>query len=174
VKENKIIEWDIKPELIKKAEKKAKDMGRLNNSITRGQGNIAGFLGEFAFVDFVKTLKPHHNIIIDNSYDYDIIYQNITGDVKTKRTNYPGLLNYEASISNYNPNQKCDIYIFVRVMNDQTKAYICGWIPKQEYFEKARFMKEGDYDPSNNWYCKGDCYNLSYSELNGFFTEEEK
>ena len=171
---NKIIEWDIKPELVKRAKKKARQMGTLNNSITGGGGNDAGFLGEEVFVDFIKTTKPHHKIIIDNSYDYDVIYPPFTGDVKTKRTNFPVLPHYEASIANYNPNQKCDIYIFVRVMNDYTKAYICGWIPKQEYFKKATFLKTGDYDPSNNWYCKADCYNLPYSELNGFFTEEEK
>ena len=41
-----MIEVKITPQMKKRAWAKARKMGKLRNSITRGQGNIAGFLGE--------------------------------------------------------------------------------------------------------------------------------
>ena len=154
-----IVECNVSEQVIKKAKKKALEMGTLNNSITSGGGNLAGFIGEEIVREYIQAKES-------NTYDYDLIKSNIKIDVKTKRTNFPPLPHYEASIANYNPNQKCDVYVFVRVMNDFTKAYICGWISKEGYFKKAKFLRQGDYDPSNNWHCKADCYNVPYSDLN--------
>ena len=48
----------------KKAWRKAREMGRINNSITRGDGNIAGFLGEEVANFLIKGE-------VTNTYDYD-------------------------------------------------------------------------------------------------------
>ncbi len=39
-----MIEVEIKPEMLKSACAKAFDMGEINNSITKGEGNIAGII----------------------------------------------------------------------------------------------------------------------------------
>jgi len=156
-----IIEVEIKKSIVDRAEKKSKEMGRLRNSITKGSGNIAGFIGE-------EIVKEYISADESNTYDYDLVKGNFKIDVKTKRTNYPPLSYYEASIANYNPNQKCDIYAFVRVLNDFSKAYLCGWVTKEQYFKKAKFLKKGQVDPSNNFTVKADCYNLPYSCMNPF------
>ena len=39
-------EIEITLDMIDKARVKAKDMGRLNNSILQGRGSVAGFIGE--------------------------------------------------------------------------------------------------------------------------------
>ncbi len=42
-------EIDISPQNIQDAKQKATEMGRINNSITKGEGNIAGFLENHSF-----------------------------------------------------------------------------------------------------------------------------
>ena len=82
---------------IKLAEKMSKSMGTLNNSITKGQGNIVGFLGEIIVAEYL-------DIILDNTYDYDLIYKNKKIDVKSKRVTTPPKDYYECSIAALNTN----------------------------------------------------------------------
>ena len=61
-----MIEVEITQQMKERAWRKAREMGKLNHSITKGDGNIAGFLGE----------EVANQIIggdICNTYDYDII-----------------------------------------------------------------------------------------------------
>ena len=41
-----MIEIEITDDMLSSATRKAEEMGKLNNSILKGKGNIAGFLGE--------------------------------------------------------------------------------------------------------------------------------
>jgi len=159
-----MIEVDIPQETIQKAEQKSLEMGHLNNSITKGKGNVAGFIGEL----LVSNLTGWE---VSNTYDYDLI----TGlgekiDVKTKRTNYPPKDYYDCSIAAYNTRQKCDKYVFVRVKNDLSKAWILGQKQKEEYFAEARFLKKGDKDGDNKFTVKSDCYNLPIKDLDSLET----
>ena len=103
-----MIEVKITPQMKKRAWAKARQMGRLRNSITHGKGNIAGFLGEEVANALIKGK-------ISNTYDYDILYKNIKYDVKTKRCTSPPKPFYECSVAAYNTKQKCDRYVFVRI-----------------------------------------------------------
>ena len=159
----------IKPseESINEAKKLAKDMGKLNNSITEGQGNVAGFLGE---VLVRKLLNANQS----NTYNYDLILSDgKTVDVKTKRTGYKPKEYYDCSVAALNTKQKCDYYAFVRVMNDYSKAWFIGLIPKEKYFKSSIFMKKGEIDPDNNFTVKSDCYNMSINNI-GIYSEHEE
>ncbi len=46
-----------------------------------------------------------------------------------------------------------------------SKAWLLGRMNRKEYFDKARYMKKGDIDPSNNFTVKANCYNLQIKEL---------
>ena len=150
---------DITGEDIKEAKLLANNMGTLQNSITKGQGNVHGFLGETITSKFLKSK-------LSNTYDYDIIYNNIKIDVKTKRVTTPPRDYYECSVASLNTKQLCDIYVFTRVLKDMTKGWLLGYINKKDYFDKAVLLKKGDIDPSNNWKVKTDCYNLPINKLN--------
>ena len=142
---------------------KSKEMGNLNNSITKGDGNLSGFIGEMMTLSFLPESK------LFNTYDFDIIYKdNVKADVKTKRTKVKPKPFYECSIANYNTHQLCDEYVFVRVLNDMSKGWILGWMDKDEYLNRATFMVKGEIDPSNNFRVRADCYNLPISELRSF------
>ena len=102
-----------------KARQKSIELGKLKNSILNGNGNFAGFLGEFI------VAKKLTNGRIRNTYNYDIeLNSGLTVDVKTKQTTVNPLPNYDCSVAKYNTKQTCDIYCFTRILKD----YSCGWI----------------------------------------------
>ena len=149
----------ITEDMVNKATDKAKQMGKLNNSITKGQGNIAGFIGEEMVFDYINGESM-------NSYDYDLVLADGRKvDVKTKRTTVKPRTNYDCSVASFNTKQKCDIYIFCRLLNDMTKGWILGYKDKEEYFNEARFMKKNQIDPANNFRVKADCYNVAIQDL---------
>ena len=142
-----------------RARQKAVEMGRFANSITNGAGNLAGFIGEIVVAD---ELNATHS----NTYDYDLLLKDKTRvDVKTKRCNSAPLDTYDCSIAAHGTKQKCDAYVFVRVLNDLSRAWILGKLGKQEYFDKATFFKKGMVDPDNGFRFKSDCYNVKINML---------
>jgi hypothetical protein len=149
----------ITKDMINKAKTKANQMGKLNNSITKGQGNIAGFLGEEIVLNY---LNENDN----NSYDYDLVLKDGRKvDVKTKRTTVKPRTNYDCSVAAFNTKQKCDVYIFCRILNDMSRGWILGYKDKKDYFDEARFMKKNQIDPANNFRVKADCYNVAIEDL---------
>ena len=132
---------------IKLAEKMSKSMGTLNNSITKGQGNIVGFLGEIIVAEYL-------DIILDNTYDYDLIYKNKKIDVKSKKVTTPPKSYYE-----------CNLYVFTRIKNDLSAGWIVGYLDKKEYLDSSKFLKKGEIDSDNNWKVLTDCYNLPINKL---------
>jgi len=164
-----MIEVEITEEMKKRAWRKAREMGVINNSIMKGDGNIAGFLGE-EVANYVLCG------IINNTYDYDIVTGNLCGnsqqvtwDVKTKRCTSPPKPYYDCSVANYNTEQKCDNYIFVRIENKNGRwgrAWVLGWLPHEEYYKKARKLTKGEVDPSNGFIVRADCHNVAIKDLN--------
>jgi hypothetical protein len=156
-----MIQFDVTKDIIDIAKSKSIEMGKLNNSITMGDGNLAGFIGEEIVNNFI-------NGRIENTYDYDIICQGKTYDVKTKRCTSPPKTFYDCSVAAFNIKQKCDKYVFVRVQYKNEKygpAWILGCKDKKAYFENARKLKKGQIDTSNNFIVKADCYNMTIDQL---------
>lgn len=157
------IEIQITPEMTTRAREKAEEMGELRNSIRKGQGNLAGFLGEEVVLAAWPTAESH------NTYQHDITFEGVSFEVKTKDRTVPPRGFYEASVANYNTSQKADFYVFVSLYRapsgDYTRGYVIGIIEKEQYKDIAVFLKKGDIDPSNNWKVSADCFNVPYQEL---------
>jgi len=154
-----MIEVQITLDMIDNARTKSTKMGVLKNSIIRGNGNIAGFVGEQIALRCIGGEWQ-------NTYEYDILMEDGHRiDVKTKQTSVAPLPDYDCSIAKFNTKQECDSYAFVRVKKDLTIGWYLGTIKKDIFFDKARFMKKGMVDPSNNYKVKSDCYNLKIKEL---------
>lgn len=159
-----IYEVDILSAWLKQAMRESREMGALRESITKGDGNVAGFIGELAVHDLIGgEHKP--------TFDYDIIRPDGKFDVKTKRCTSTPMPEYECSIANYNPNQQCDFYVFTRVLEDYKTCWVLGYLPKAEYFAKARFCRKGEVDTKSTlgWTFKADCYNLEIKELKDIY-----
>lgn len=148
----------ITSEMVNAAKAAASDLGCLRNSITSGDGNLAGFLGEEIVANFLGAKRA-------NTYDYDLIHENIKIDVKTKRTNVAPQPHYECTVADFNTKQGCDWYVFARVANDLSRGWILGYMLKDEFYANASFHKKGDIDPSNNFTFTADCYNMPISQL---------
>lgn len=155
---------DITDEMIQIATEKTSKMGVLKNSIMEGEGSVAGFIGE----EIINWEMGGESI---NTYDYDIITPNgYKIEVKTKQTKFTPKENYECSVAATNTHQKCDEYAFVRLNIKEKKAWILGYLPKNEYYKKADFKKTGDKDPDNGFVFKENCYNVKIKDLNDKIT----
>jgi len=143
-----------------KARELAKEMGHIRNSITKGEGNFAGFLAEIVVADLLGVERSP-------TKDYDLtLNDGRTVDVKTKRTNFDVVPKpyYDCSIAATSTHQGCDLYIFTRHMEGGL-LYVLGDCSKEDYFNRARFLKKGDKDGDNGFVVKADCYNLPIAEL---------
>ena len=160
-----MIEVKITEDMKKRAWAKSREMGVIKNSIMKGDGNIAGFLGE-------EVANVVIGGIINNTYDYDLVSEDgIKYDVKTKRCTSPPKPYYDCSVANFNTKQKCARYVFVRIENKNKRwgrAWVLGWLTHDDYFKKARKLTKGQKDPSNGFIVRADCHNVAISELNKF------
>lgn len=153
---NSMLDW---------AEKKAKKQGDINNSFLHGNGNITGYLGEAIVLKYCFNNNINFRII--NNKDCDILINNKRYDVKTKlRTvNYIDE-NWPASIASTSLHQSPDGYIFCSLCRQQA-GIIAGFINHDDFFKKAKFVKCGTFDESNNWISKQSHYSLQYKYLIG-------
>lgn len=153
-----MIEVDITEDMIRDAKAKSIEMGKLRNSITKGEGNVAGFIGELVALKIIGGK-------IKNTYDYDLVSKGgIKVDVKTKRTTVKPKPFYNCSVADYNTKQACDYYCFVRVLEDNSKAWFLGVYPKDKFYEDATFNRKGEPD-GPVFKFTADCYNLQISKL---------
>lgn len=135
----------------------------LKGSITKGKSQIYGAIGEVMCLDY---LSDFGKVRQESDSNHDLLFDGFRIEVKTKRTKVKPLPDYLASISDFNPRQKCDWYLFCRVHKDMHKGWIYGFMWKSLFFKKAQYAKVGDIDPEGNgWTFKGGCYNLKYGDL---------
>jgi hypothetical protein len=144
------------------ADARAAEMGRLKHSITHGRGNIHGALGEIIVAERIGA-----TIVSATEYDYDLLINDLRIDVKTKRCTSLPHGDYDCSIFTTNLHQQCDYYVFTRILNDFSQAWLMGAIRKSDFFRLARFYRAGSPDPNSHLgFCfKDDCYNLRYDKL---------
>jgi penicillin-binding protein-related factor A (putative recombinase) len=145
--------------------KKLYPFKELKGSITNGESNIYGALGEIIIHDIHK--ENGFDVDYASTYDYDMIIDGYKIDVKTKKTKVNPLPHYLCSISAFNTKQNCDIYFFVRINENLKECYLLGYKEKNQFFHEAIFNKKGSFD-INGFPFKDDCYNLKIEQLNEF------
>lgn len=156
-----MIEVEVTGEMLVRARDKAAAMGRLRQSITKGQGNLAGIVGEEIALAVLGGTFANE----EKNIDFDLILPDgRTVDVKTKRTSVKPLPHYECSISTYYQ-QQCDLYAFVRVHNDLHVGWFLGVYDRDKFYKDCTHFKKGDIDKSNGFKFKADAYNLPISQL---------
>ena len=133
------------------------DFASIHNSITSGESNIYGAMGEVLFASIAEgTYEP--------SKDFDFVTRFGTVDVKTKRTTVPPRPDFFCSVAATSLHQRPDWFYFVRVMEDLSAGFLLGGVRREEFFDLATFKQAGELD-SNGWEFKADCYNLSVGEV---------
>jgi hypothetical protein len=133
----------------------------LNNSIMEGKSNIFGALGEVLFGD----LYPEWRKV--ESYDFDFVGPNDrTVDIKTKRTTAVPQPDWNCSVAATSGHQQPDYFFFIRVTEDYERAWLLGWLSRDEFYDLAHFGKRGEPDPSKpGWVYRADCWNVAVRDL---------
>lgn len=182
---SKIIHRTIDPYYIQIAKENAPSNAYNKRSITNGERNVVGLLGELYYLRLVEEIYNDHTTFYKPTFDYDVTIKannrDIKVDVKTKQRTGPPKDYYAASIAAYSKDQQdCDYYAFTSITVDKYDSdsfsdfYFLGFIKKEDFFKQATFMKKGDLDGDNVVWKNGvkrpftiteDCYNLPYSKL---------
>jgi len=184
--DNKIIRIDWDDRMVTNAQNKAKKLGKIKNSILRGGGNAAGYLGEEAVASYIGAEITSCDEG-SGKYNFDITTRDERKvEVKTKRRTVSCIDDdgndrgfYEVSIAKTSVHQRPELYIFVNIHFDDYRKdengvaryygirniEILGQMEPEDYFAEARFVPKGELDPSNNFVAHADMYNLPISEL---------
>ena len=170
--------------MVKSARRWSDELGGIKNSITKGKGNAAGRLGEIALANYLLVDVQDHK-------EYDIIYQEKTIEVKTKRRSVAPQGFYEASVARTSTHQSPDHYAFISLefkdsgfygkpakgmkrrggkwYKNLQKIWLCGDIDAEEFWKKAILMERGDRDESNNFTTHVDMFNIRVDQLGESF-----
>ena len=170
-KEGLIVEIPFTKEMVKSAKSKAKSLGQINNSILKGKGNFAGYLGEEAVAAYIDA-DIISNDKGDAKYGHDLSKSDRRIEVKTKRRTVEPKPFYDVSVaasSRHQADKKgLDLYIFVSIQFDgrePKRIWIIGQKDRDSYFEEARFIKKGEPEGNNGFISHADMYNLITTEL---------
>ena len=139
--------------MVDEAVEKAKKLGSINNSITSGGGNLAGYLAEIALAEDLQC----NNVSCDEGnekYNYDLIKNDLKIDVKTKRRTVDPRPSYEVSIAETSKHQKADTYAFISITFKEKRGkgrsatyhgvesiWLCGFMPKKNILSKLNSGK---------------------------------
>ena len=75
------------------------------------------------------------------------------------------LLHYDCTVNKLNGTQNVDYYVFAQVQKDYSRGWILGMVKSKKYFDTARFIREGEVDPSNDFTSRCDMWNLPINQL---------
>tara|TARA_R100001377_G_scaffold82600_1_gene63151 strand:+ start:511 stop:1053 length:543 start_codon:yes stop_codon:yes gene_type:complete len=171
-----MIELPFDKEMIARSKQKAMSLGYINNSILKGAGNLAGYLGEEALAPYVDAEIVSNNRGLDK-YNYDLLVQTQRVEVKTKRRTVAPRPNYDVSVAETSSHQRPDIYAFISLEFDRVtkthpkqyyglkKIWLCGFMPANEFWERSELWEKGKIDKTNNFKTHVNMYNLSVRDL---------
>ena len=166
-----MLEVPITPQMVEKARAWDAEMGQLANSITGGEGNIAGYVGKY----LVSGLL---GVPLTKTYNYDMVFKRYKVEVKTKRCTSPPKMSYECSIAAFNPRQSCDLFVFTRVMKDLSRGWVLGCLSPLDYFRLCVKHEAGEHDPENGFTFHCRTFNVPIKKLSPIDTllhqKEEK
>jgi hypothetical protein len=116
----------------------------LNNSISKGKGNLIGAIGEIVVFDYYTNKGK--NVIHAQNFQYDLIIENYKIECKTLASNVTPKDYYNCHLSTFNDKQDCDYYCFLHALNDFSKVWIKGMLSKHEVNQLKTFKKKGELD----------------------------
>jgi hypothetical protein len=159
-----MLEIAVTDEMRARAEAKANELGELHNSVTRGEGNIYGCLGE----ELLLAALP--GSISSSTYEFDARYEGLRLDVKSYRCIAQPKPSFECTVYAFNTHQATDYYVFVRILEDLSKGWVLGCMSKSDFYRKAHFGRKGDAVPGQimggrPFRYKADCYTVLISDL---------
>lgn len=127
---------------------------------------MTGYLAEACVLSRFSTLS------YSNNDDVDFVFKSITFDSKAQGCNSKPLPNYSATLYEEQKKRPVNYYIFSRVKNDFSVAWICGIISKESFFNKAELKIAGT--KNNNFIYDQSRYEIYYNKLSDITSTIEK
>lgn len=151
------------------AREQALMLGNLPKSMTHGERNEHGLLGEIIVCNYMDGKIEHTN-------HYDIVKNGYTIDVKTKCCAFKPRLDYEVDVIARINEQQCDYYAFVRMLTDKSKAWFLGGISKKAFYDRAIFRAKDEPNPDrpDGWKQHINSYCLKISKLEPYKNARNK
>ena len=143
----------------------------LPKSFTGGKSTPHGMLLEVGMDTCYGSLWRHS--AGREIYDYDRVHPILRRiDIKAKVCTSPPKLNFLGSVADTRESGEmpdCDWFFHGRVLEDFSKIYICGVIPKDLFAAFAFYGHKGEREEPNNphnLFCFAeDCWNVPYSRM---------
>ena len=154
----------ITPEQIEEA-KDLYNFKCLKNSISKGQSQIYGAIGELIAMGFLRSKGKE--VKYEGDYNYDLISNGKKIDVKTIKTDKEPTDDFNANIDANNTTQKTDFYLWCSVSVDMTYGYVIGYLDKDEFYKIADLKKKGEID-CGDWTFKSDTYTTKIKNIKKF------
>jgi hypothetical protein len=130
--------------------------------INKDRQRMTGYLAEACISHRFPQIQYSE---IDN---VDFTLGTLTMDSKAQGCNSKPLLSYVATLYEEQKNRPVDFYIFSRVKNDFSTAWICGIISKHKFFELSRLIPAGT--KNNNFTYDQSRYEIQYKDLENIHT----
>jgi len=152
-----MITFEIPPSLLDKAKLVSSKLNlQFSTPRIHAYGNAVPTLGELVVSEYL-------GVPITSTYQYDMeLPDGRKLDVKTKFIRAAPRQDFNVAVSNVK-RQDCDIYAFVFIKNDNTKAWLPGYLTSTDFYAKAKHWKKGDTD--RNLTFRQDCYTAFVHEL---------
>jgi len=136
-----MIEINVSKEQLERA-KNLYEFKVLNNSLSKGKGNLIGAIGEIVLFDYYTNKGK--NVVHAQDFEYDLIIEKYKVECKTQSSNYTPKSNYDCKLSTFNDSQNCDYYCFLHVLKDFSKVWIKGMLSKEDLNQLKILKKKGE------------------------------
>lgn len=140
------------------------DFFNLKRSVTEGKSQLHGALAEIICVDYFT--EKGDRVTDSKNYWCDLEINDFRIDVKARRVNSQPKPHYNAGIfaSKLSKLERCDYYLFTRVLSDYSVVWILGFYGFYNFKNNAKFWKKGDTE-YGSWKFPEDCYTIPISLL---------
>ena len=141
-----MIEIPIGTEMVHYAEQKREKLSlkkglALNKFGSEYDRILIGYIGESVLMRYLKIEEDQ------NTFNYDLRYKDKKIEVKTISCKFKPKRTYLATVNSHKVDgvhqQDADYYVFVRILNDKSKAWVLGCCTCNEFFEKGEFIAKG-------------------------------
>jgi len=161
-----MIEVIITSEILEEAKKRNEEyFNRFGHSGThrtnKDRQRMTGYLAEACIHDTFPEIKYSDNYLVDFMLNSSSI------DSKAQGCNSKPLDFYSATLYEEQRNRDTNYYIFSRVKNDFSIAWICGIISKVKFFQVAKLKEAGT--KTNNFTYDQSRYELEYKDLGDMY-----
>ena len=130
---------------------------------SEGQRTYEGYIGEAV----VERLLKEKDL---DTRNFDFTRNGLRYDVKTISCSGRPQKDYLATVNSCDrlgqSKQKTDRYVFVRLLNDYSVAWVVGWIEAEAFWKKGIFVRKGQSLFPGQIAQKANCTVLPIRELN--------